>query len=113
MSGPAESWRLSYRKAVRSDKINAVNRRRFLLSAAAAAASLAARTRSLRKAIMYDTIHLDMAVRAKFMAVKEAGFAGIEPMSHMTQSEVLDAFGASGLQAASVCCATHWKNPLS
>jgi L-ribulose-5-phosphate 3-epimerase len=89
-----------------------VNRRRFLLSTAAAV-SLAAKTRSLRKAIMYDTIRMDVPVRAKFMAVKEAGFAGIEPMSHMTQSEVLDAFGASELQAASVCCSTHWKNPLS
>jgi L-ribulose-5-phosphate 3-epimerase len=45
--------------------------------------------------------------------VKEAGFAGIEPMSHMTQSEVLDAFHSTGLKPASVCCSTHWKNPLS
>jgi L-ribulose-5-phosphate 3-epimerase len=40
-------------------------------------------------------------------------FDCLEPMSHMTQSEVLDAFAATGLKAASVCCATHWKQPLS
>lgn len=62
---------------------------------------------------MYDTIRMDVPVQAKFMAVKEAGFEGIEPMSHMKQNEVIDAFGASGLKAASVCCSTHWKNPLS
>ncbi len=49
----------------------------------------------------------------KFKVVKEAGFAGIEPMSHMQQNEVLDAFAATGLKAASVCCNTHWKQPLS
>ncbi len=62
---------------------------------------------------MYATIQMEAPILAKFAAVKEAGFAGIEPMSHMPQSEVLDAFGATGLKAASVCCATHWKQPLS
>lgn len=72
-----------------------------------------AKQRTLRKAIMYDTVKVEGSVMVKFQAVKEAGFAGIEPMSHLSQSEVLDAFHATGLQAASVCCSTHWKNPLS
>jgi L-ribulose-5-phosphate 3-epimerase len=72
-----------------------------------------ANQRDLRKAIMYDTVKVEGSVLQKFQAVKGAGFAGIEPMSHMTQSEVLDAFHATGLKPASVCCSTHWKSPLS
>jgi hexulose-6-phosphate isomerase len=34
-------------------------------------------------------------------------------MSHMKQEEVLAAFKATGLSAASVCCATHWKSPVT
>jgi hexulose-6-phosphate isomerase len=87
-----------------------VTRRLFL----AATGTLAfAKQRSIRKAIMYDTVKVEGPVMAKFQAVKEAGFDGIEPMSHLSQAEVLDAFHATGLQPASVCCSTHWKNPLS
>ncbi len=78
-----------------------------------AAASARAASRDIRKAIMYETVKVEGPVLAKFQAVKEGGFVGIEPMSHMSQSEVLDAFHATGLLPASVCCATHWKNPLS
>jgi hexulose-6-phosphate isomerase len=74
---------------------------------------LAAKTRDLHKAIMYETIGLKGTVLEKFQAVKAAGFEGIEPMSHMSQSEVLDAFAATSLKPASCCCATHWKQPLS
>ena len=91
-----------------------MNRRQFVTGTLlAAAAPLAAKTRDIRKAIMYDTVKLDGGVLAKFQAVKAAGFEGIEPMSHMNQAEVLEAFKSSGLAAASVCCATHWKKPLS
>lgn len=91
-----------------------MNRRNFLLTGAAAFAVAApAKTRDIRKAIMYATVQVPGSVLEKFKAVKEAGFPGIEPMSHMTQSEVLDAFGATGLKAASVCCNTHWKQTLS
>ena len=62
---------------------------------------------------MYETIKLDGPVLAKFQAVKAAGFEGVEPSSHMSQTEVLAALHASGLAAASVCCSTHWKKPLS
>lgn len=92
-----------------------VNRRTFLL---AAGAGLAARNvyparRDLHKAIMYATVNVKGTVLEKFQAVKAAGFEGIEPMSHMSQSEVLDAFAATGLKPASCCCDTHWKKPLS
>lgn len=94
-----------------------MNRRNFLASGIASAAALAGaasgKSRPIRKAIMYETIRIDAPVLAKFKAVKDAGFAGVEPMSHMQQNEVLDAFAATGLNAASVCCATHWKQPLS
>ena len=88
-----------------------LDRRTFLKLAAAAPAFAA--TRQIRKAIMYETISMKGSVLEKFQSVKAAGFAGIEPMSHMNQNEVLDALHATGLAAASVCCATHWKSPLS
>ncbi len=96
-----------------------MNRRTFVktttaLSTLAAAGKAFAAERNIRKGIMYATIKLPgSSVLDKFKAVKAAGFDGIEPMSHMSQTEVLDAFHATGLYAASVCCDTHWKNPVS
>jgi hexulose-6-phosphate isomerase len=98
-----------------------MNRRSFLkvtASATAMAAFLppanaAARKRSLRKAIMYSTIGVKGSVLEKFRAMKEAGFEGVEPMGGMNRDEVIAAFKATGLQAASVCCHTHWDKPLS
>ena len=90
------------------------NRRIFLKAAAALAAMPAgAKQREIHKAIMYATVDIEGPVMKKFQTVKEAGFEGIEPMSHMMQSEVLDAFHATGLKPASVCCATHWKKPVT
>jgi L-ribulose-5-phosphate 3-epimerase len=97
-----------------------MNRRTFVRSSSAVAAlassSLFGDTtapRKIRKGIMYATIELKGSVLEQFKAVKAAGFDGVEPMSHMSQEEVLAAFKETGLSAASVCCATHWKNPLS
>lgn len=67
----------------------------------------------LRKAIMYGTIGVGKSVMEKLKAVKEAGFEGVEPNGGMDQDEVLRALEATGLQAASVCCHTHWAKPLS
>src|SRR5207244_8399272 len=53
------------------------------------------------------------SVLEKFQAVKAAGFEGVEPMSHMSQEEVLQALEKTGLKAASVCCSTHWNKTLS
>src|SRR5438552_7571578 len=79
-----------------------------------AADSVAAPTkRKIRKAIMYGTVGLKGSVLEKFKAIKEAGFEGVEPMSHMNQDEVVKALEATGLKTASVCCNTHWNKPVS
>src|SRR5262245_41597954 len=101
-----------------------IQRRDFLkLSGVAAMASLGpgavlaadppAKKRALKKAVMYATIGLKGSVLEKFKALKEAGFEGVEPMSHMKQDEVINALQETGLKAASVCCSTHWNKLLS
>jgi hexulose-6-phosphate isomerase len=62
---------------------------------------------------MYATVGVKGSVLEKFKAVKEAGFEGVEPMSHMVQDEVMKALEETGLKAASVCCSTHWDQTLS
>ncbi|MDR3267482.1 MAG: sugar phosphate isomerase/epimerase [Tannerella sp.] len=66
-----------------------------------------------RKSIMWGTIGMGGSVLEKCRAVKAAGYAGIEPNSHMNRKEVLDALKATGLVASSVCCSTHWQKQLS
>src|SRR3954467_12412708 len=98
-----------------------INRRSFLKVAVGAAAMAAlgshgycaAPRRNLRKAIMYSTIGVKGSVLEQFRAMKEAGFEGGEPMGGMKREEVIAAFKETGLQAASVCCHTHWEKPLS
>lgn len=97
-----------------------MNRRTFLKSSASAAAAVAflprafaAPKRTLRKAIMYSTIGVKGSVLEKFRAMKAAGFEGVEPMGGMNRDDVIAAFKETGLQAASVCCHTHWVKPLS
>jgi L-ribulose-5-phosphate 3-epimerase len=84
-----------------------------VLPAAVTARAQAPAKRHIRKAVMYATLGYKGTVAEKFKALKAAGFAGVEPMSHMNQEEVLQAFADSGLKAASVCCDTHWRKPLS
>ena len=67
----------------------------------------------LRKAIMWGTVGVKGSVLEKMRAVKEAGFEGVEPGGGMDQDEVVRALEATGLEAASVCCHTHWQMPLS
>jgi len=70
--------------------------------------------RKLRKAIMGGTLRLKGATLLEnYKAAKEAGYEGVEPAGGMNQQEVIDALGQSGLQAASVCCHTHWKQTLT
>ncbi|MBL9169266.1 MAG: TIM barrel protein [Verrucomicrobiales bacterium] len=104
-----------------------LNRRDFLQTSASAtalalvsgaASSLAADTasakkRDIRKAIMFGTVGIKGSVLQKMQAVKDAGFEGVEPMSHMDQDEVVKALEATGLKAASVCCGTHWNQTLT
>ncbi len=99
------------------------NRRRFLRSlsvttlAAASGSLLPAQetkpARKLRKAIMGGTLGFKGTLIEKYKAAKEAGYEGVEPSGGMNQHEVIDALGQSGLQAASVCCHTHWKQTLT
>jgi hexulose-6-phosphate isomerase len=86
-----------------------------LCSAGLAAAdnSAAPTKRKIRKAIMYGTVGVKGSVFEKFQAIKDAGFEGVEPMSHMNQDEVVKALEATGLKAASTCCNTHWNKPVS
>jgi len=100
-----------------------INRRDFLKTGGTAVALAAlspnllqaapGAKRDIKKAIMYGTIGFKGSVLEKFKAIKEAGFAGVEPMSHMDRDEVVKALEETGLKAASVCCNTHWGKPLS
>lgn len=98
------------------------SRREFIRAGAAAAGALAlgqvsmaaeASKRPIRKAIMYSTIGVSGSVMDKFKAVKEAGFEGVEAMSHHDQDEVLRAKEATGLEIPSVCGQHHWARPLT
>ncbi|MEW6156115.1 MAG: sugar phosphate isomerase/epimerase family protein [Verrucomicrobiota bacterium] len=62
---------------------------------------------------MHSTIGVKGTVREKYRVMKEAGFEGVEPMGGMDREEVLAALKETGLEAASVCCHTHWVKPLS
>ena len=68
---------------------------------------------ALKKAIMFATVGVPGSVMEKFKAVKEAGFAGVEPMSHMDVNDVLKARDETGVEIPSVCCGTHWKENLA
>lgn len=101
----------------------ACSRRGFLTSTALAGAALLAGTGSvpaaagsgarLRKAIMWGTLGVKGSVLEKARAAKVAGFEGVEPNGGMDQDEMLRALEETGLEAASVCCHTHWAKPLS
>jgi len=69
--------------------------------------------RRLKKGIMWGTIGVKGSIRDKMQAVKDAGFDGVEMMSHMNVEEVLQAREAVGLEIPSVCGAHHWAKPLS
>jgi len=76
-------------------------------------AAEAVKTRKIRKAIMYGTIGVGKTPMEKFQAAKEAGFEGVEAMSHYDQDDVMKAKDATGLQIPSVCGSHHWAKPLS
>jgi hexulose-6-phosphate isomerase len=101
-----------------------MNRRDFLKTAVGVTAvsavlpsALAAESNSTRrrikKAIMWDTVRIKGSTLEKMKAIKEAGFEGVEMMSHMDQDEVLKARDEVGLTIPSVCGRDHWNKPLS
>jgi hexulose-6-phosphate isomerase len=73
--------------------------------------------RALRKALMFSTLNSPtsraLSLKDKFQLVRDAGFAGAEVPSAMSQSEVLAARDAVGLEIPSVVISTHWQKPLS
>jgi L-ribulose-5-phosphate 3-epimerase len=69
--------------------------------------------RSLKKGIMWGNIGVGKTIMEKFQAAKDAGFDGVEVMSHLDRNEVLKARDATGLPVPSVCDAMHWKFSLS
>jgi hexulose-6-phosphate isomerase len=77
------------------------------------AAETARKRPNIHKAIMWGTVGVKGSTLEKMKQVKEAGFEGVEPNSHMDQDEVVAALEATGLKAASVCCNTHWRLTLS
>src|SRR2546426_12016160 len=68
---------------------------------------------TLKKGIMWATVGLKGSVLEKMKAIKEAGFDGVEMMSHMDQEEVVRARDETGLIIPSVCGIRHWDKPLS
>ena len=102
-----------------------MNRRQFAKNTMMASAMLSATTipgiskliipppRSLKKGIMWGSIGFGQTIMEKFQAAKDAGFDGVEVMSHLDRNEVLKARDATGLPIPSVCGANHWKFPLS
>lgn len=100
------------------------NRRDFLKIGGVALATAAAsplpllaeepKRRPLKKGYMMGTFPPGKYTTVeKFKLLKEAGFEGAEPPSHMDRDEVLKARDEAGIQIGSVVCNTHWAKPLS
>src|SRR5438874_1006649 len=93
-----------------------LRRREFLKSTAVAALGVSAtgtkvlaaealKASSLKKGMMLSGYPgKEVALRDKFKAIKGAGFAGVEPPSHLDQEEVLRARDEAGLEIPSVSC---------
>jgi L-ribulose-5-phosphate 3-epimerase len=100
-----------------------MNRRSFAKKTLAASALISAMPfegfsmmpsgRNIRKGIMWGTIGVGETIAEKFLAVKQAGFDGIEAVSHLNRDEVIDAKALTGLDIPSVYGALHGKFPLS
>lgn len=102
-----------------------MNRRQFAKNTAMASAVLAAGSipgysavfrpvqRDLKKGIMWGSIGIGNTILEKFKYAKDAGFDGVEVMSHLNRAEVLKAMDVTGLPVPSVCGELHWKYPIS
>jgi hexulose-6-phosphate isomerase len=97
------------RKAVMSSALLATAPRFGLSGSGIGSAS----ERNFKIGIMYATIGAGESISEKFQLCKEAGFNGVEVMSHMNREEVLKARDNTGLDIPSVCGSKHWSLPLS
>jgi len=68
---------------------------------------------NFKKSIMWESVGMRGSILDKCKTIKEAGYQGIEPSSHMNRQEVIDATKATGLAVSDVCCSTHWDKPLT
>jgi L-ribulose-5-phosphate 3-epimerase len=105
--------------------LNNMNRRQFAKNTMLVSAMLSARqlpglegiispdARTLKKGVMWGCIGYGTTIMEKFQAAKNAGFDGVEVMSHLDRTEVLNARDATGLIIPSVCGEKHWEYPLS
>lgn len=66
-----------------------------------------------KKSIMWGTVSMPGTVREKCIAIKAAGFQGVEFNSHMDRTEAIAAAKEAGLEISSVCNSKHWAFPLS
>jgi len=102
-----------------------MNRRQFTRNTVLASAMISATTlpgfssvinpanRNLKRGIMWGNIGVGSTILEKFQFAKQAGFEGIEPVSHLNREEVLKARDMTGLKIPSVCGSLHGKYPLS
>jgi len=102
-----------------------MNRREFTKNTVMVSAVIAAGTlpgisgalkpaaRNLKKGVMWGSIAMGKTIMEKFKFAKDAGFDGVEAMSHLNRSEVLKAMEVTGLPVTSVCGELHWKYLLS
>src|SRR5262245_25732393 len=83
------------------------------LSPAAFSQNQPAKKRPLKKGFMMNAFPeggKKLTLAERFKMLKEAGFDGAEPRSHLDQKEVLDARDASGLEIASVVSGSHTRS---
>lgn len=69
--------------------------------------------RSMKSGIYWGSLGVGKTILEKFQAAKDAGFNGVEVVSHLNRDEVLAARAATGLEIPSVCGDMHWKYLLS
>jgi len=62
---------------------------------------------------MWGSIGTGKTIAEKFQHAKQAGFEGVEMMSHLDRNEVLAARDKTGLSIPSVCGTRHGDSPLS
>ena len=100
------------------------NRREFLQTAAALAATTALpgalsagdekpANHGLRKALKYGMIGGDGPVLEKFAVAKKVGFEGVDVDRKLDRGEVLEAQDKTGLIVHGVVAYDHWRQPLS
>ena len=71
------------------------------------------RENQIKKGIMWGSIGVGETIKEKFKYAKQAGFEGIEPMSHLDREQVLEARDETGMKIPSVCGSLHGRYPLS